>query len=97
MAGEAAALCFTSPPYALQRDYTTGGVGDWDTLMQDIFAALPMAGDGQILVNLGLVHRDGEWQPYWAGWIAWMSTTETAGPMTRSPERRSEKKDTTGC
>jgi hypothetical protein len=25
------------------------------------------------------------------------SSTATAGPMTRSPERRSEKKDTTGC
>jgi DNA modification methylase len=28
--------------------------------------------DAQILVNLGLVHRDNEWQPYWDGWIAWM-------------------------
>jgi DNA modification methylase len=72
MAGESAVLCFTSPPYAQQRDYTTGGIADWDTLMQDVFAALPMASDGQVLVNLGLIHRDGEWQPYWAGWIAWM-------------------------
>ena len=24
------------------------------------------------LVNLGLIHRDGEWQPYWEPWIAWM-------------------------
>ncbi|MGH6811545.1 MAG: hypothetical protein ACREDM_04120 [Methylocella sp.] len=40
--------------------------------MQGVFAALPMAGDGQILVNLGLIQRDGEWQPYWADWIAWM-------------------------
>ena len=72
MAGETAALCFTSPPYGQLRDYTTGGIGDWDTLMRGVFAALPMAKDGQVLVNLGLVHRDGEWQPYWQGWLDWM-------------------------
>ena len=72
MAGETAALCFTSPPYGQQRDYTTGGIGDWDTLMRGVFGALPMAADGQVLVNLGLVHRDGEWQPYWQGWLDWM-------------------------
>ncbi len=72
MAGEAAALCFTSPPYAKQRDYASGGVGDWDLLMQGVFAALPMAEEGQVLVNIGLVHRDGEWQPYWSDWISWM-------------------------
>ncbi len=72
MAGETAALCFTSPPYAQQRDYANGGVGDWDRLMQGVFAALPMAEDGQVLVNLGLVHRDGEWWPYWHGWLDWM-------------------------
>jgi DNA modification methylase len=72
MASEAAGLCFTSPPYGNQRDYTTGGIGDWQSLMRGVFTALPMAGGGQILVNLGLIHRDGEWQPYWAGWIAWM-------------------------
>ncbi len=30
MAGERAALLFTSPPYGSQRNYTTGGIGDWD-------------------------------------------------------------------
>jgi DNA modification methylase len=74
MAGERAALLFTSPPYANQRNYTTGGIADWDELMQGVFAAaMPiMRADGQMLVNLGLVHRDGEWQPYWDGWIEWM-------------------------
>ena len=72
IAGETAALCFTSPPYGQQRDYTTGGIGDWDALMRGVFAALPMAEDGQVLVNLGLVHRDGEWQSYWQGWLDWM-------------------------
>jgi len=72
MAGEAAALCFTSPPYAQQRAYTTGGITDWDALMQGVFAALPMTPDGQVLVNLGLIHRDNEWQPYWQEWLKWM-------------------------
>jgi hypothetical protein len=30
MAGQRAALCFTYPPYANQRAYTTGGIADWD-------------------------------------------------------------------
>ncbi|WP_127476600.1 site-specific DNA-methyltransferase [Sulfurivermis fontis] len=74
MAGEQAALLFTSPPYANQRNYTTGGIADWDALMQGVFGAAMsvMREDGQMLVNLGLVHRDGEWQPYWDGWIEWM-------------------------
>ena len=42
MNGARATLVFTSPPYGNQRDYTTGGVGDWDTLMRGIFAALPV-------------------------------------------------------
>ncbi len=72
MDGGSAALCFTSPPYAQQRAYTTGGVGDWDALMRGVFAAVPMAPNGQVLVNLGLVHRDGEWLPYWQAWLDWM-------------------------
>ena len=72
MAGERADLLFTSPPYGDQRDYTTGGVGDWDVLLRGVFADPPMADDGQVLVNLGLIHRANEWQPYWQGWIEWM-------------------------
>jgi DNA modification methylase len=75
MDGARAALCFTSPPYAQQRDYGEKAkekVQDWDATMQGVFANLPMADDGQVLVNLGLVHRDGEWIPYWEGWIEWM-------------------------
>jgi DNA modification methylase len=74
MQGEVAQLCFTSPPYGNQRDYTTGGIADWDGLMRGVFAHLPMAGDGQVLVNLGLIHRDNEVVPYWDGWLAWMRT-----------------------
>ena len=74
MGEDRAALLFTSPPYGNQRDYTTGGVTDWDGLMQGVFQHLDaaMRPDGQVLVNLGLIHRDNEWQPYWAGWLDWM-------------------------
>ncbi|MCC6717649.1 MAG: site-specific DNA-methyltransferase [Acetobacteraceae bacterium] len=76
MAGERAVLLFTSPPYGSQRNYTTGGIADWDALMRGVFqhAADALAADGQILVNLGLTHRDNEWHPYWQGWIEWMRT-----------------------
>lgn len=78
MCGAKADLCFTSPPYGLQRDYTAesrGKLDDWDgwnALMRGVFANLPMADAGQVLVNLGMIHRDGEWLPYWDGWIEWM-------------------------
>ncbi len=67
MAGDRANLLFTSPPYANQRAYTTGGIADWDQLMQGVFAAAmaAMAPAGQMLVNLGLVHRDGTVVRYW--------------------------------
>ena len=72
MQGDAARLCFTSPPYGNQRDYTSGGISDWDGLMRGVFTHLPMAGDGQLLVNLGLIHRDNEVIPYWDAWLGWM-------------------------
>ena len=76
MGGDRAALMFTSPPYGNQRDYTTGGIGDWDALMRGVCGHLDaaVAPDGQVLVNLGLIHREAEWQPYWSGWIDWMRT-----------------------
>ena len=74
MVGRQADLCFTSPPYANQRNYTTGGIADWDALMRGVFGNVPMAADGQILVNLGLVHRDSEVVPYWDAWLGWMRT-----------------------
>jgi DNA modification methylase len=72
MEGERAALVFTSPPYGNQRDCTTGGVADWNGLMRGAFAKLPVRDDAQVLVNLGLIHRDNEWQPYWQDWLDWM-------------------------
>jgi DNA modification methylase len=72
MNGKRATLVFTSPPYGNQRDYTTGGVSDWDALMRGVFAELPVTEGAQVLVNLGLIHRDNEWQPYWQSWLEWM-------------------------
>ncbi len=76
MQGEKAALCFTSPPYGNQRDYTSGGITDWDGLMQGVFAQMPMTQGAQVLVNLGLIHRGNEVVPYWDGWIYWMRMQE---------------------
>lgn len=75
MDGKKTELCFTSPPYGQQRDYGVGKVSDWDVLMHGVFSNLPMSEDGQVLVNLGLIHRDGEWIPYWQEWIEWMRST----------------------
>lgn len=74
MNGQAADLVFTSPPYAQQRDYGAAkdSVSDWDKLMQGTFAALPASEATQVLVNLGLVHRAGEFIPYWDNWIVFM-------------------------
>ena len=74
MNGERADLLFTSPPYAQQRDYGAAkeNVRDWDALMQGVFSIAPVKDGAQLLVNLGLVHRDGEWMPYWDAWIEWM-------------------------
>ena len=74
MEGQEATLCFTSPPYASQREYT-GDAMDWDELMKGVFSNLPLGDGAQLLVNLGLVHREGEVQPYWDEWIAWMQAT----------------------
>lgn len=71
MGGKTADLCFTSPPYGQQREYTKE-ISDWDGLMRGVFGNLLMSEPGQVLVNLGLIHRDGEWIPYWDGWIEWM-------------------------
>lgn len=76
MGGKRVGLCFTSPPYGQQRDYGETAkelVKDWFGLMKGVFAHLPMSANGQVLVNLGLIHRDNEWVPYWEPWIAWMA------------------------
>jgi DNA modification methylase len=71
MGEDKADLVFTSPPYGQQRDYGEA-IKDWHALMVGVFANLPAHGTTQVLVNLGLIHRDGELRAYWDGWIAWM-------------------------
>jgi DNA modification methylase len=74
MAGQEAALCFTSPPYGQQRDYGAAKeqTREWDRLMQGVFSVLPLTRAAQVLVNLGMIHRDNEWIPYWSDWVEWM-------------------------
>lgn len=69
-----AALVFTSPPYGQQRDYECENVPDWDALMQAWCACVPLVArdNTQVLVNLGMIHRNGEWLPYWEQWCEWM-------------------------
>jgi DNA modification methylase len=71
MAGQKADLCFTSPPYAQQREYKKE-ISDWDGLMNGVFAALPVKDGAQILVNLGLVHEKGRVNAYWDAWLDFM-------------------------
>jgi len=71
MAGQSADFCFTSPPYGQQRAYKAA-IDDWDAMMNGVYAALPVKDGAQVLVNLGLIHSDKEWQPYWDKWIDFM-------------------------
>lgn len=78
-------LVFTSPPYAEQRTYTGACKDAWASVVPVALASIPLAEDGQILVNLGLVHREGEVVEYWGelhgamraagrrlfGWYVW--------------------------
>lgn len=73
----------TSPPYAQQRDYG-GKIEDWTSLVRCL-AETPAHDGTQVLVNLGLIHKDGEvveyWEPFkrdmraagWRlfGWFVW--------------------------
>lgn len=71
MAGQRADLCFTSPPYAQQRDYKAA-ISDWDALMNGVFSILPVKDGAQVLVNLGLVHEAGRVNAYWDAWLDYM-------------------------
>lgn len=71
MAGQRADLCFTSPPYAQQREYKKE-ISDWDALMDGVFGILPVKDGAQVLVNLGLVHDAGRVNSYWDTWLSFM-------------------------
>jgi DNA modification methylase len=51
----------TSPPYAQQREYGRA-IDDWTALVSGLSTVAPSA---QVLVNLGLIYRDGELLEYW--------------------------------
>lgn len=70
--GQMADLCFTSPPYAQQRNYKQE-ITDWDSLMNGVFSILPVKAGSQILVNLGLVHEEGRVNQYWVKWLDFMA------------------------
>jgi DNA modification methylase len=59
-------LVVTSPPYANQRAYGfKRGEFVWEHVVPRALATVSLAPDGQMLVNLGLVHKDGEVVTYW--------------------------------
>jgi DNA modification methylase len=65
-------LVLTSPPYGYQRQYTLADF-DWDKTIIGCFSSLQFSDDCQVLVNLGLIHKDGEWWEYWRNWQSFMS------------------------
>ena len=62
-------LVFTSPPYLKQRNYGNETTC-WTTMMTKSLRNMPMHAQTQIIVNLGLIHRNGEWLEYWQEWLA---------------------------
>lgn len=70
-AGQRPTLVVTSPPYAKQRDYDRP-IACWDSMMLGALDGHDFAEDVQMLVNLGVLHSAGEWQPYWSTWIQQM-------------------------
>ncbi len=58
----------TSPPYGQQRKYELEGF-DWNQTVINTMIGVP-SDDAQILVNLGLIHRDGYVVRYWDPLIA---------------------------
>ena len=61
-------VVITSPPYANQRTYGRQDE-DWDSVVPP---ALSTARANTVLVNLGLIHRDGEVIDYWQSLVAAM-------------------------
>jgi DNA modification methylase len=60
-------LVFSSPPYGQQRDYTVPS--DWKLVVCGAFRVLRAKEETQVLINLGLIHKDGEVVPYWQSLI----------------------------
>jgi DNA modification methylase len=82
----------TSPPYGQQRDYGKK-INDWAGVV-GVIGETPSHEKTQILVNLGLIHREGSVIPYWEpfhhammnrhgwklfGWYVWDQLSGMAG------------------
>lgn len=67
MAGGSAELCFTSPPYADQREYNGGKELSTEHLATFIRTAYGRA--KYFAVNLGYSRKDGEVSPYWDDYV----------------------------
>jgi DNA modification methylase len=70
MGGDKFRLCFTSPPYADQREYHIGDF-DWLALMTGMSDCLfSVCGSPcDIAVNLGMSYKDGRVNFYWNDWL----------------------------
>jgi len=68
LAGIRADAHVTSPPYASQRDYGEK-IADWRGLVSGALTKVVDTGQTQVLVNLGLVHHNGELLEYWRPFI----------------------------
>jgi len=67
MGGETARLCFTSPPYADARNYE---LGEFDYMgLYKSFSEIAFSICDDVLVNLGLLHKDGSVFRYWDEWL----------------------------
>ena len=67
MGGEKAELCFTSPPYADQREYNGGKELSTEHLAKFISTAFGKV--NYFAVNLGYSRKDGEVNSYWEDYI----------------------------
>lgn len=67
MANEIAELCFTSPPYADQREY--GGDKELSTKHLATFMLVALDSVKYFAVNLGYSRKNGEVNPYWNDYI----------------------------
>lgn len=68
---DAPTLVVTSPPYLAKRDYDSP-IACWETLIFDALDVSSVSADIQMLINLGVVHKDNEWVPYWLPWMTAM-------------------------
>jgi len=59
----------TSPPYGQQRDYGQK-IADWRLLVSSAICSIQYLPHTQVLVNLGLIYRDGECVEYWGDLIS---------------------------